>query len=379
MNACLNAAANHRIDQTSTSDYKSEHQNDSNNCLKLMSQLKEKYQALLLLSFGGPEGPDDVMPFLRNVLRGKNVPESRMLEVAEHYNKFGGISPINEQNRQLIAAIEKDLKENGIDLPVYFGNRNWHPMLNDTLRQMKKDGVKTALTFFTSAYSCYSGCRQYRENVFGAQQELGESAPVFDKIRMCYNHPLFVEAICDRVSTALTQLPDSSKSNTTLLFTAHSIPLAMANGCEYESQLTETSRLVAESLGMPEWKLVYQSRSGPPTQPWLEPDVCDYLEVLQAEKVENVVIVPVGFLSDHMEVLFDLDVEAKEECERLGINMARAKTVGTHPKFVEMIRELILERAFNEEKRSIGEHPPCHDVCPVGCCQSGRPNATSPV
>ncbi len=344
-----------------------------------MTQLKDKYQALLVLSFGGPEGPDDVMPFLRNVLRGKNVPESRMLEVAEHYNKFGGISPINGQNRELIAAIETDFRENGIDLPVYFGNRNWHPMLEDTLRQMKEDGVKAALTFFTSTYSSYSGCRQYRENIFHAQQNVGEGAPVFDKIRMCYNHPFFIEAICDRVSDALTQLPESAKSETTLLFTAHSIPTSMANGCEYESQLLETSRLVAEALQMPEWKLVYQSRSGPPTQPWLEPDVCDYLEALGNQNSKNVVIVPVGFISDHMEVLFDLDVEAKEECERLGINMARAKTVGTHPKFVEMIRELILERAFAGAKKTIGEHPPCHDVCPQGCCQSGRPNASSPV
>ena len=344
-----------------------------------MTHLKDKYQALLVLSFGGPEGPDDVIPFLRNVLRGKNVPEERMQEVSKHYDLFGGVSPINEQNRDLIAAIEEELKANGIDLPVYFGNRNWHPMLEDTLRQMKSDGVKSALSFFTSAFSSYSGCRQYRENIFEAQQNIADGAPIIDKLRMCFNHPLFIEAISDRVHQALSQIPESERSATQLLFTAHSIPNSMASGCDYETQLMEASRLVAGEIGLPNWKLVYQSRSGPPSQPWLEPDVCDFLEVLAAEKTENVVIVPIGFLSDHMEVLFDLDVEAKKECERLGINMVRAKTVGTHPKFVSMIRELILERAFSSEKRAVGNYPPCHDVCPQGCCQSGRPGAISPV
>lgn len=336
-----------------------------------MTDLADKYQALLFLSFGGPEGPDDVLPFLKNVLRGKNVPESRMLEVAEHYNSFGGVSPINAQNRELIALLERDFQANGVELPIYFGNRNWHPMLDDTMRQMKEDGVRNALAFFTSAYSCYSGCRQYRENIFSAQQALGDGAPQIDKIRMCYNHPLFIEAICDRVSEVLVEIPEGQRSAMKMLFTAHSIPMAMANNCEYESQLMETSRLVAEELGFTDWKLVYQSRSGPPTQPWLEPDVCDYLEVVKSEGVENLVIVPVGFLSDHMEVLFDLDIEAKEECEKLGINMVRAKTVGTHPSFVTMIRELVLERAFSDERVAIGNHPACHDVCPEGCCASG--------
>lgn len=344
-----------------------------------MTQLTDKYQALLVLSFGGPEGPEDVLPFLKNVLRGKNVPESRMLEVAEHYNSFGGVSPINEQNRDLIAALEADFRANGIDLPIYFGNRNWHPMLDDTMRQMKEDGVQNAIAFFTSAYSCYSGCRQYRENIFAAQKEVGDGSPQIDKIRMCYNHPLFVAAICDRVTDALSDIPEEKRAETKLLFTAHSIPMAMASHCEYESQLMETSRLVAEELGYQDWKLVYQSRSGPPTQPWLEPDVCDYLEVVKSEGVENVAIIPVGFLSDHMEVLFDLDVEAQEDCEKLGINMVRAKTVGTHPKFVTMVRELILERALSGERVAIGNHPACHDVCPEGCCASGRPNAVSPV
>ena len=344
-----------------------------------MTNLNAKYQALLVLSFGGPEGPDDVMPFLRNVLRGRNVPESRMLEVAEHYNEFGGVSPINQQNRDLIAALEKDFQANDIDLPIYFGNRNWHPMLDDTMRQMKEDGVENAIAFFTSTYSCYSGCRQYRENIYSAQQVVGDGATQIDKIRMCYNHPLFVEAVSDRVNEALAEIPEERRSATKLLFTAHSIPNAMANSCQYESQLTETSRLVAEQIGLEDWKLVYQSRSGPPTQPWLEPDVCDYMEVVKSEGVQDVVIIPVGFVSDHMEVLFDLDVEAKEECEKLGINMVRAKTVGTHPKFVTMIRELILERAFSRERLAIGDHPACHDVCPEGCCASGRPNAVSPV
>ncbi len=333
-----------------------------------------EYDALLVVSFGGPEGMDDVVPFLENVLRGKNVPRERMLEVVEHYRHFDGISPINEQNRQLIAAIKSELNDHEIDLPVYWGNRNWHPMLPDTLQQMKDDGVKKALAFFTSIYSCYSGCRQYRENIADAQQAVGEGAPEIHKLRMSFNHPGYIAASVDRVKTALAEIPADRHSKVEIVFTAHSIPMSMADNCNYAKQLNETCRLIMEQIGAQTWNLVYQSRSGPPTQPWLEPDVCDFLEKRKQESdVSDVVLMPIGFVSDHMEVLFDLDTEAKELCQRIGINMSRAKTVGTHPQFVSMIRELILERTDGIEKRAIGKMPPNWDVCPVDCCTYTRP------
>ncbi len=334
----------------------------------------QNYDALFIVSFGGPEGPDDVMPFLENVLAGKNVPRDRMLEVVEHYNHFGGISPINGQNRALIAAVKKDLADNGVDLPVYWGNRNWHPMIPDTLRQMKDDGIKNALAFFTSIYSSYSGCRQYRENISEAQASLGADAPEVNKLRMAFNHPLYIEASADRVQTALDQIPEERRSQTRFVFTAHSIPISMAEGCKYSTQLTEACRLIMESVGVYDWDLVYQSRSGPPTQPWLEPDVCEFISQLKQETdVKDLVLMPVGFISDHMEVLFDLDTEAKETCDGLGINMVRAKSVGTHPAFVAMIRELILERTSGAEKKAIGTMPPNWDVCPADCCTYDPP------
>ena len=329
--------------------------------------------AIIVVSFGGPESPEDVMPFLENVLRGKNVPHNRMLEVAEHYNHFGGVSPINEQNRELIRALKQELADHAIDLPVYWGNRNWNPLLPDTLQAMQQDGVKNALAFFTSAYSCYSGCRQYRENILAAQEGLGNNAPQVHKLRMFFNHPLYIEASAERVEEALSQIPSERRSKTHFIFTAHSIPISMADGCKYTTQLNEASRLVMEQVGGQSWELVFQSRSGPPTQPWLEPDVCDYLEeVGKAGEVKDIVVMPIGFVSDHMEVLFDLDTEAQEVCERVGINMIRSKTVGTHPKFISMIRHLILERSNGEPKQAIGEMPPNHDVCPVDCCLPGK-------
>ena len=334
--------------------------------------MTQSYDAVLVVSFGGPEGPDDVLPFLENVLRGKNVPRERMLEVAEHYNHFGGVSPINEQNRQLIAALKQELAQHGPDLPIYWGNRNWRPMLPDTLRQMREDGVKKALAWFTSAYSSYSGCRQYRENIQAAQEEVGEGAPAIDKIRVFYNHPGFIEASAEQLREAIEQIPADRRETAHILYTAHSIPLSMAENCDYEKQLKETCRLVSEQTNWPEdrWRLVYQSRSGPPSQPWLEPDVCDAIEQMhQQEKLQDVVIAPVGFLSDHMEVLFDLDTEAKELCGRLGIAMVRCPTVGTHPRMVRMIRELIVERmSDNPERLVCGQYGPNHDVCPQDCC-----------
>ena len=330
------------------------------------------YDAILIVSFGGPEGPDEVMPFLENVLRGKPVPRERMLEVAEHYQHFGGVSPINEQNRQLIAALQQELATHGPQLPIYWGNRNWHPLLPETLSQMASDGVQRALAFFTSAFSSYSGCRQYRENIAAAQAEVGPTAPQVDKQRVFYNHPGFIEPMAESLATCLAEIPVDRRRGARVLFTAHSIPLAMAENCRYEVQLAEACRLVAERAGLrpDEWELVYQSRSGSPQQPWLEPDVCDRIEQLHAEgELSELVVVPIGFISDHMEVLFDLDTEARELCDRLGVRMQRAATVGVHPRFVRMIRELIVERIENATDRpALGALGASHDVCPADCC-----------
>jgi protoporphyrin/coproporphyrin ferrochelatase len=329
------------------------------------------YDAILVVSFGGPEGPDDVMPFLENVLRGKPVPRERMLQVAEHYQHFGGVSPINEQNRQLIAALERELAEHGPQIPVYWGNRNWHPLLTDTLRKMADDGVQKALGFFTSAFSSYSGCRQYRENIAEAQQVVGPQAPQVDKLRAFFNHPGFIDPLIDHLREAFGEIPPERRDRVMLLFSAHSIPLAMAAGCKYEVQLNEACRLVAEGVGHSNWRLVYQSRSGSPSQPWLEPDVCDFIEQQHsATLLRDIVILPIGFISDHMEILYDLDTEARALCERLGIHMVRARTVGTHPRFVRMIRELIVERMTGQQERpALGTLGPSDDVCPENCCQ----------
>lgn len=336
-----------------------------------------QYDAILIVSFGGPEGPDDVIPFLENVLRGKNVPRERMLAVAEHYNHFDGISPINAQNRALIAALEKELSINGPHLPIYWGNRNWHPLLPDTLRKMRDDGIHRALAFFTSAYSSYSGCRQYREDIQRAQEEVGQGAPVVEKLRAYFNHPGFIMAMADRVRTALSKIPDERRHLVQLIFTAHSLPLAMAAGCRYEAQLLESSRLVSEAVEQKNWKLVYQSRSGPPSQPWLEPDVCAHLKEIHLEgPIRDVVIVPIGFISDHMEVLYDLDTEARLLCDELGLAMVRAETVGVHQRFIEMIREQIEERITDSADRPAwGVLGPSHDICAADCCPSGRPRA----
>ncbi len=297
------------------------------------------YDALLIVSFGGPEKRDDVIPFLENVLRGRNVPRERMLEVAEHYYHFDGRSPINDQNRELIAALRDVIK-----LPVYWGNRNWHPMLADIVRQMKADGVKRAVAFATSAFGSYSGCRQYAENIANAQAAVGEGAPEIVKIPPFSAHPKFIEAMTDRVRTALQELPEGR-----LVFTAHSVPTSMAASGPYVQELEAASAKVAANVGHSAWNLVYQSRSGPSTQPWLGPDICDHLRETRADSV----IVPIGFLSDHMEVLYDLDTEARAVSDELGIKMVRAGTVGTHPAMVELIAELVEQ-----------EHRPCAE----GCC-----------
>jgi ferrochelatase len=331
-----------------------------------------KYDAILIISFGGPENPSEVLPFLENVLRGKNLPRERMLEVAEHYYRFRGKSPINDQNRQLIAALKAELAEHSPDLPVYWGNRNWHPMLADTMRQMKADGIRHALAFVTSAYSSYSSCRQYRDDIARAQVEIGEGSPIVDKIRAFHNHPGFIETSADRVKQALEKIPPDRREAAHLIYTAHSIPLAMAQNCDYEIQLQETANLVAKQLGRKndEWRLVYQSGSGPPSQPWLGPDILDYLRELKAHGTSSdVVIAPVGFVSDHMEIIYDLDTQARELCEELGLNMVRAQTVGTHPRFITMIRELIRERTDeNQPRLTLGAFASRPDVCPADCC-----------
>ena len=329
-----------------------------------------EYDALLVVSFGGPEGMDDVMPFLENVLRGRNVPRERMLNVAHHYEMFGGVSPINQQNRNLIAAIQDELDKHGPKLPIYWGNRNWHPMLPDTVRQMALDGVQNALAFVTSAYSSYSSCRQYRQNIAEAQAGVGPTAPRIDKLRAFYNHPLFIEANVAHISAALDQLDQPY-----VVFTAHSIPEAMAANCEYAAQLQETGSLIAEALGIDRWRVVYQSRSGSPSQPWLGPDILDCLRELRAQGAKDVVVAPIGFVSDHMEVVYDLDYEAQKLTKELGITMVRAATAGTHPAFVRMIRELVIERIHNEPARFAGTRGPSHDVCPADCCLLSREEA----
>ena len=334
--------------------------------------MNEAYDALIVVSFGGPEGPDEVLPFLENVVRGRNVPRERLLEVAEQYQRFGGVSPLNAHNRALVADLEKLLDARGPRLKVYFGNRNWRPYLKDTVAQMAADGVRRAVAFVTAAYSSYSSCRQYLEDIERARAEVGPGAPAIDKLRPFFNHPGFVEPLAELLATALAEVPAERRAAARVVFTAHSIPLAMAAGCQYEAQLQETSRLVAERAGAAQWKLAFQSRSGPPTQPWLEPDVCDYLTELAAAGARDVVVQPVGFVAEHMEVLFDLDTETREVAERLGINMIRAATVGRHPRFLEMIRELIVERMNPEaERQSIGALPPRPISCAPDCCPSG--------
>ena len=338
------------------------------------------YDAVLLVSFGGPDGPEDVIPFLENVLRGRNVPRERMLEVAEHYHHFGGKSPINEQNLALLAALRAELARRGPHLPVYWGNRNWHPLLTDTVREMADAGVKRAIAFVTSGFSSYSGCRQYRENIAAACAAVGDRAPQIDKIRVFFNHPGFVNPMAANVRRALGHFPADERPHVPVLFTAHSIPTSMSDGCRYVPQLVESCRLVAAAAAAGSHRLVFQSRSGPPTQPWLEPDICDAIRELHAGGIRRLVIAPIGFISDHMEVLYDLDTEAAELCRELGVDMVRADTVGVAPEFVSMVRDLIAERAWSlPERAAIGCLPANHDVCPVDCCPAPqRPGAGGP-
>jgi ferrochelatase len=329
------------------------------------------YDALLVLSFGGPEGPDDVRPFLENVTRGRGVPPERLDEVAKHYLRFGGVSPINRLNRELIDRISAGL-------PIYFGNRNWHPFLAETLRRMTADGVGRALVFVTSAYGGYSACRQYDEDIAAARALVGENAPELVKLRHYFDHPLFVDAMRDAVSeTFAKHIPDGIRHNARLVFTAHSVPVsadaaagpASDGGHWYSRQIAESARLVADGLGIDGYDVVYQSRSGPPQVPWLGPDIVDHVSALHSRGVAGVVVAPIGFVSDHLEVVWDLDTEAREHAEKLGMVFARTPTIGTDDRFPAMVAELVGEHvsALTPRKRS--------DFPAAGCTVNGAPCA----
>lgn len=360
--------------------------------------MEPRYDALLLVSFGGPEGVADVEPFLDNVLRGRAIPPERRRAVAGHYLRRGGVSPINGENRALLAALRAPLAARFPALRLYWGNRNWHPLLADTVRRMRADGITRALAFVTSAFGSYSGCRQYQEDIARARAEAGPGAPAIDKLRLFYNHPGFIAAVAAGIQDALHQLPASRRSGAGLLFTAHSIPVAMASAGPYVSQLEAAGGLVAAALGrratgsagVPpaglagaargrqdagaprgDWRLGYQSRSGSPRQPWLEPDIAGQLAAIAGEGRHDVVVAPLGFLSDHMEVVHDLDIEARAEADRLGLNMVRAATPGSRPELVEMILALVAERVTGAPRLALGPVPA--DTCEPDCCHWARP------
>ncbi|MGW4631889.1 ferrochelatase [Nocardia sp. NPDC004415] len=338
--------------------------------------------ALLLLSFGGPEGPEDVIPFLENVTRGRGVPPERLAEVAQHYLHFGGVSPINALNREIIAALEADLAAAGLDLPVYFGNRNWHPMVEETVARMTADGVRSALVFPTSAWGGYSGCRQYDEDITRARAAVGAQAPELVKLRQYFDHPLLIESFADAITAALARLPADRRDGARLVFTAHSIPVSADisagppadGGRLYSRQVAEAARLCAAATGFTDYDVVWQSRSGPPQVPWLDPDIVDHLDVLHGKGVDAVVVCPVGFVSDHLEVIWDLDNEAATRAAELGMAFARAATPGTDPRFSRMIVELIQERTDAGPVRELGTVPGygCTAdgaLCAPGCCE----------
>jgi protoporphyrin/coproporphyrin ferrochelatase len=344
------------------------------------------YDAFVLVSFGGPEAEADVIPFLQNVTVGRGIPQERLEQVAEHYYRFGGVSPINQQCRNLIAAIEADFAARGVSLPVYWGNRNWQPYLRDTLATMAADGVSRALAFVTSAYSSFSSCRQYLNDIDAARRDVGSTAPQVDKLRQYFNHPGYVGSFAAAAAAALASLPagllpaqgtsrgSAADGEVDLIFTAHSIPASMAEaagpaGGAYQAQLAETARLVTAQLSWQRpWRLAYSSRSGPPSQPWLGPDINDLLAELAAAGSRAVVIVPIGFVSDHMEVKFDLDVEAATTADRLGLAYARAATPGTDSRFVSMITDLVVERLDGTAPLALGAFGAGPDACPPGCC-----------
>jgi len=342
--------------------------------------VERAYDALLIVSFGGPEGPADVDSFLDNVFRGLRVSPKIKAHIAKRYEQFGGVSPINAHTRSFIKALQLELDTHGPALPIYWGNRNWHPRLSDTVAQMAQAGVEHALAFVTSTFSSYSGCRRYREDLYEAALAL-PNAPRIDKLRVPYNHPGFIEAVSARVTEAIETLPAGQRNGALVLFTAHSLPQTMARGCEYEAQLAASCRLVGDAIEHQRWRLVYQSNNASyGRESWLGPDVRDALREAHAEGVEAVVVAPIGFVCDHMEVVIDLDIDAAAIARELGMPMARAATVGTHPAYVAMVRELVVERLTPDApRRSLGSLGPSHDLCPADCCVSGRGGASKPA
>ena len=337
--------------------------------------MAQQYDAVLILAFGGPEKPEEVLPFIEGIVRGRNVPRKRILEVARHYEHVGGRSPNNDQCRRLVSALEVELATHGPKLPVYWGNRHWRPYVADTIRRMADDRISHAAAFFPSPYSSYSTCRQYLETIDQARAAVGDCAPKVDKLRGYFNHPGFIETLVERAGDAIERVPPERRANAGLIFTAHSLPVAMASQCDYERQLAEAARLVGLGLNRSDWSIAYQSRSGPPTEPWLEPDICCFLRQLKQQHpaIADVAVVPVDFIWDHMEVVYDLDVEVRRLCDELGINMIRAVTAGTHRRFVAMIRQLVVERAGDPSGRpALGRLGPAPDVCSVDCCPAPR-------
>jgi ferrochelatase len=339
------------------------------------------YDALLIVSFGGPEGPDDVMPFLDNVFRGlRGVTDETRQRIAARYQDFGGVSPINGHTREFIAALQRVLDHEGPSLPIYWGNRNWHPLLPDTIRQMAKDGIERAAAYVTSTFSSYSGCRKYREDLYDAVQGI-DNAPAIDKLRVGFNHPGFIEAAAARVDEALGKLSGKRRRNARLIFTAHSLPESMAAHSPYVEQLQDSAASVAQAVERDDWQLVFQSNNARyGGEAWLGPDISEALDAAAAGGARDAVVMPLGFVCDHMEVVLDLDVDAAKRAEAAGINLIRAGTVGSHPACIGMVRDLIVERLEGRSERAtVGTLPPKHDVCPADCCLSGRPGPAKPA
>ena len=346
---------------------------------ELFDEQERSYDAVLVVSFGGPEGPDEVMPFLDNVLRGRPIPAAAKARVAERYAQFDGVSPINAHTRAFVECLEDNLRRADLHLPVYWGNRNWRPFLGDAVRLMAADGVRNVIAYVASTFSSYSGCRQYREDLHRATLGVA-TAPRIDKLRQAWNHPGFVTAMTDCVREAMHIAGDVP-----VLFTAHSLPVAMAAGCAYEAQLRDACTSVAEELGGLDWTLAYQSKGAGGGVAWLEPTVADALREIRQGRFgrsssPGVVVAPIGFVCDHMEVVWDLDRDAANVAKELGLDMIRAKTVGTHPAYVQMVVDLIVERmSANPRRPSKGTLGPGHDFCAVDCCLSGRPGQPLPA
>jgi len=304
-----------------------------------------RYDAVLLIGYGAPERPEDVRPYLAAILHGRRVPPERLEEVAHHYDVFGGRSPLTELTRRQAAALEATLRARDFALPVYVGMRNWTPYLHETLAAMRDTGVRRAIGIVMAPHRSYASWEQYQENVVDAQTRVGAQAPAVDYLGPWFEHPGFVGAQADRVAAVLRAMPDEERAGATLVFTAHSIPAAMGARSGYESQVTASARSVAARLGHPAWQIAYQSRSGDPREPWLEPDAKDALRDLAAHRTRAVVFVPIGFVSDHIEVLYDLDTEARAAAAELGVAYYRAATVMDHPAFIGMLADLVAAQA----------------------------------